>query len=138
MNLTKVNSSQLLSEILYPDLFLPLSFSGKGFFANSENYVNYVTKETEDAHIIKVALPGHSKEAISIFIEEYTLTITAKSEVSSGDSELIRDYVFKFKLPKSCNFAESPIASLENGILTVTLKKASAKKESLRIPVTIA
>ena len=91
--------------------------------------------ESEDAWTLTMDLPGVSREAIKVGIEQDTLTI--EGERARGDSEHIGDdrwaerlcggFRRRFTLPEGTN-AEGITAECRDGVLTVTLPKAEPSK----------
>ena len=81
--------------------------------------------ETQDAYTIQIDLPGFNKSEISIEYHANELLIHAQSESRSDVTRKYRLEGIDFKASK---------ATLENGVLTVTLSKsAKLKKQTLSI-----
>ncbi len=86
--------------------------------------------ETENAHIIELAIPGVKKEEVTIDLHENKLTIgLAKKEETTEKTSLKERREFNyskfsraFNLPKNIDFDRIE-ATNENGILTVTIPK---------------
>lgn len=93
---------------------------------------NYAVKETEESHIIWVALPGYDKETVKILVEDFRLSIVA----NGSDSPVSVDHNFKFKLPKGLDLKNID-AQMRNGVLCITLKKLGEKKEQSTVEVKI-
>jgi len=87
--------------------------------------------KSEDAFYIKLAVPGVSKEDITIKVEGHQLTVS--SNTTSEENEFrLREFDFQnfsrsFTLPKNVSRAEVA-ASYDAGILTVTLPIAPEAK----------
>ncbi|CAI9273649.1 unnamed protein product [Lactuca saligna] len=97
-------------------------------------------KETPEAHIFKADLPGLKKEEVKVEVEEgRVLQISGERsreheekndkwhrvERSSGK------FLRRFRLPESAKLEEVK-ASMENGVLTVTVPKAEEKKPEVK------
>jgi HSP20 family molecular chaperone IbpA len=82
----------------------------------------------EDSSIIEVALPGFTKEQISIKLENNKLHITALYEFDNSNytrKEIPTDYNFIILLDYPVDIIS---AKLKNGILSITVKKLDISK----------
>lgn len=87
-------------------------------------------KETEASFEVALAVPGLTKEDFKLAVEDDRLTISAKQETQSEDSNerfTRKEFNFQsfersFLLPDNVN-SEAISASYENGILKVELPK---------------
>lgn len=96
--------------------------------------------EDENKYTIELALPGFSKEEVSIKFEEEVLTVTAgrqPKEDVKGPKYTWNEFGFKskyersFQLPETVN-ADQISAAFENGILLVTLPKKEVQKPAVK------
>lgn len=90
-------------------------------------------RETGDAYILEMELPGYDEKCIEVHIENSKLSISSKRESKDDDDKagvyLIKERRFNpfsrtFKLPKSAN-PELIKASFKNGVLCLEIKKSS-------------
>lgn len=97
-------------------------------------------KETPESHIFKADLPGLKKEEVKVEVEEgRILQISgerSKEEEEKNDKwhRLERSsgkFMRRFRLPDNAKMDEVK-ASLENGVLTVTVPKEEMKKPEVR------
>jgi HSP20 family protein len=97
-------------------------------------------KETPEAHIFKVDLPGLKKEEVKVEVEEGR--ILQVSGERSKENEENNDtwhrverssgkFLRRFRLPKNAKLEEVK-AAMENGVLTVTVPKAEEKKPEVK------
>jgi len=95
---------------------------------------NYTTKELEDGKIqVDVNVLGHNPKNILLEVTDDKITI--KSVKPEGDSDLIKDIDFSFKLGKDYDGTKSE-AQFNNGVLSITIEKKDerkAKKLSINI-----
>lgn len=91
--------------------------------------------ETPDGFVVKLDMPGSSKEGISVTVESDTLTVrgAVRSLHRESVSLLMREivalsYYRMFKLSKGLN-ADQTQAEFEDGVLTLTIPKADNYKE---------
>ncbi|CAH9081056.1 unnamed protein product [Cuscuta europaea] len=97
-------------------------------------------KETPDAHVFKADLPGLKKEEVKVEVEEgRVLQISGER---SREKEEKKDkwhrverssgkFLRKFRLPENAK-VEQVKASMENGVLTVTVPKEEVKKPEIK------
>ncbi|XP_057536405.1 17.8 kDa class I heat shock protein-like [Amaranthus tricolor] len=97
-------------------------------------------KETPEAHIFKVDLPGLKKEEVKVEVEEgRILQISgerSKEQEEKNDKwhRLERSsgkFLRRFRLPEHTKMDEVK-ANLENGVLTVTIPKVEQKKPEVK------
>lgn len=98
------------------------------------------TKETPEAPVFKVDLPGFTKEDVKLEIEDdRVLQITADRNVEREDKNETRHHVERsrgkflrrFRLPENGKI-DQVRASIEDGVLTVTVPKEEVKKPELK------
>jgi HSP20 family molecular chaperone IbpA len=94
----------------------------------------YDLKEASDAYGLEVIVPGVAKDAVTMEVDQGQLVITARHgwKAPKGWTEIFRetpeeDYQFRLDLNDSVD-VEGINASLEQGVLRVTLPKAEAIK----------
>ena len=84
-------------------------------------------EESDDTVTLSVDVPGYKKSDISIDYEDHIVTISAKNDSNNRSAITKRFQVGDVSIKEST-------ASLENGVLTVTIQKAaSAKKQKINI-----
>ncbi|KAL9402426.1 hypothetical protein Peur_006275 [Populus x canadensis] len=97
-------------------------------------------KETPEAHVFKADLPGLKKEEVKVEIEEgKVLQISGerskeKEEKNDKWHRVERSsgkFLRRFRLPENAK-ADQVKASMENGVLTVTVPKEEVKKPDVK------
>ncbi len=97
-------------------------------------------REDEKGYTIELALPGFSKEEISINFEEEVLTVTAghqPKEDVQGPKYTWNEFGYKsryersFQLPETVD-ADNISAAFENGILLVTIPKKEVQAKEVK------
>jgi len=102
--------------------------------AKQNVFSDYTTKELEDGKVeLSVSVVGH--DPLKINLEATEDRITIKSSKPEGESDLIKDIDFSFRLGKDYDGTKSE-AQFNNGILSITIEKKDerkAKKLSINI-----
>lgn len=115
------------------DIWAPFSFNNEiSTFANAR--IDW--KETEESHVFKCDLPGVKKEEVKVEVEDgRVLQISGERSVEKEDKNDKWHRVERgsgkfnrrFYLPENAKIDEVK-ASMENGVLTVTVPKVPGKK----------
>ena len=136
------------------------SFFGDSILAPATRLFNNMPavdiRETENAYILDMDLPGYDEKSINVHVDGSSLTITSKQEDASAsvpsasvpkeeksNGENNGTYVLKerrissfsraFKLPENAD-PEAVSAAFKNGILNLQIKKrAEAQKRTIQI-----
>jgi HSP20 family protein len=101
-------------------------------------------RETTDAYILEMELPGMSEKDVDISLKERVLSISSIKEAEKDETE--SDWVIKerrnksfarrFTLPEDIN-AEGIAASFKNGVLVVDIpRKPEAQPRNIQIKTT--
>ena len=102
--------------------------------AKQNVFSDYTTKELDGGNIeLSVNVLGHNPK--NILLEATEDKITIKSTKIEGESDLIKDIDFSFKLGKDYDGTKSE-AQFNNGLLSITIQKKDerkAKKLSINI-----
>ncbi|GMY14441.1 class I heat shock protein-like [Fagus crenata] len=118
------------------DIWAPLGSNEVSTFANAQ--VDW--KETPEAHVFKADLPGLKKEEVKVEVEEgRVLQISGERSVEKEDKndkyhrvERGRGkFLRRFFLPQNAKVDEVK-ASMDNGVLTVTIPKVPEPKPQIK------
>ena len=101
------------------DRFFSANYADSAFTAEVE--------EDNDSLVVRADLPGVAKENLSLELTGDLLTIAATRKARSGDAREDVTYRRTLRIVDGVQ-ADKVTATLENGVLTVTLPKAEALK----------
>lgn len=107
----------------------------------SEPAVN--VSENNDSFLLELAVPGMKKEDIKVDVENKELKIAANNGLNGDKNNYVRreflygDFEKVFEMPDSVNTDEIS-ASMENGVLTVTMPKREEAKVKPAREISIA
>ena len=119
----------------------PFSSGEPSAFANTK--IDW--KETPDAHVFKADLPGVNKEQVKVEVEEgRVLQISGekKKENEEKNDKWHRiersqgKFLRRFRLPENAKVEEVK-ASMDNGVLTITVPKVEEKQPKVK-PIDIS
>ncbi|KDP20449.1 hypothetical protein JCGZ_05294 [Jatropha curcas] len=126
------------------DPFKDFPFSSSSSIVSRENsaFVNARIdwKETPEAHVFKADLPGLKKEEVKVEIEDdRVLQISGERNMEKEDKNdkwhrverSSGKFLRRFRLPENAKMDQVK-ASMENGVLTVTVPKEEIKKPNLK------
>ncbi len=94
-------------------------------------------KETDDAFILEIDLPGYGKEDVQASLEDGYLTVTAQKNGSNDEKDEGGKYIRRERFYGNCSRSyyvgdavtdQDIQAKFENGILTMTVKKVDVKE----------
>ena len=97
-------------------------------------------KETPEAHVIKADLPGTKKEEVKVEIDDdRVLQISGERNVEKEDKNdtwhrverSSGKFMRRFRLPENARMDQVK-ASMENGVLTITVPKVEVKKTDVK------
>ncbi|KAI9126089.1 hypothetical protein K1719_003507 [Acacia pycnantha] len=97
-------------------------------------------KETPEAHVLKADLPGLKKEEVKVELEDdRVLQISGERNVEKEDKNekwhrverSSGKFLRRFRLPENAKIDQVK-ASMENGVLTVTVPKEEVKKPEVK------
>ncbi|XP_022752684.1 18.2 kDa class I heat shock protein-like [Durio zibethinus] len=97
-------------------------------------------KETEEAHVFKADVPGLKKEEVKVEVEDdRVLQISGERNIEKEDKNdkwhrverSSGKFMRRFRLPENAK-TDQIKASMENGVLTVTVRKVEVKKPDVK------
>jgi HSP20 family protein len=100
-------------------------------------------RETEDAYVLEVDLPGYNEKDVEVHLDGNTLTIESKKEEEKKEEKKNGTYMIRerrsasfsrsFKLPENAD-PDGVSAAFTNGVLSLEIKKrAEAQKRVIQI-----
>jgi len=111
------------------DLFFPVTGE------NDHNMMKTDVIERSDSYLLKVNIPGVKKEDVKVSLEDGYLTINAKyqKEITEHEKYIyqerrIGEYTRSFYVDKYVT-SDDISASIEDGVLSLTIKKVTPTKE---------
>ena len=128
------------------------SFFGDSLMAPAARMLNQLPavdiRETENAYVLDMELPGYDEKNIEVHVDGSSLTIASKQEEARDAKKeeenqgtyvlrerRVRSFSRSFKLPENAD-PESVSAAFKNGILNLQIKKrAEAQKRTIQISV---
>ncbi|WJX43681.1 Heat shock 22 kDa protein, mitochondrial [Trifolium repens] len=88
-------------------------------------------KETEDALLLRVDMPGLSKEDVKISVEQNTLTIKGEgAKESEEEEEGVRRFSSRIDLPEKLYKIDQIKAEMKNGVLKVIVPKMKEEERN--------
>ncbi|KAI4296791.1 hypothetical protein L6164_036716 [Bauhinia variegata] len=125
----------------FKDFNFPSSLSS-GFSGENSAFVTTRVdwKETPEAHVFKADIPGLKKEEVKVEVEDdRVLQISGERNVEKEDKNdtwhrverSSGKFLRRFRLPENAKM-EQIKASIENGVLTVTVPKVEVKKPDVK------
>ena len=100
--------------------------------AHSYSYLH----PTEDGYEYEVPVPGMTRENVKIQLDERasTMYIKADTEKKNKYSKIASNYQYVQSLPKDVD-VESISATVEHGVLTVSMKRIQKQQNVKEIPI---
>ncbi|KAJ1411936.1 HSP20-like chaperone [Sesbania bispinosa] len=87
-------------------------------------------RETEDALLLRVDMPGLGKEDVKISVEQNTLTIKGEGAKENEEEEGGRRYTSRIDLPDKLYKIDQIKAEMKNGVLKVIVPKMKEEERS--------
>lgn len=88
-------------------------------------------RETEDALLLRVDMPGLGKEDVKVSVEQNTLTIKGEGgKESEDDEEGARRYSSRIDLPEKLYKVDQIKAEMKNGVLKVVVPKMKEEERN--------
>ena len=89
--------------------------------------------ETDDEVVVKASIAGVSEDKLDITFEKGVLWIRAEEEQEEKEGKKYyrkasRSYSYKVAVPGDIDMGKEPTAEINNGVVTVTFKKAEKAK----------
>jgi HSP20 family protein len=103
--------------------------------------VDFLDKPEE--YVVTVNLPGFTADEIDVRVTDHTLRVSAHhdEEMQEGDERYLRRERQHRSLERSMRLpgeveADGVTASMNNGVLTITIPKAEPREEGTRVEIT--
>ncbi|MDR2477523.1 MAG: Hsp20/alpha crystallin family protein [Treponema sp.] len=125
------------------------SFFGDSILSPAAKIFNHLpavdVRETENAYIVDMELPGYNEKDIEVQIDGASLTVASRQEENQEEKKGEGTYILRerrvnsfnrsFKLPENAD-PEAVTAAYKNGVLNLEIKKrAEAQKRAIQINV---
>lgn len=132
MMIPRKNSFDVLDN-LFDDMLFENSRKGRLY----SEIMKTDLKEDENEYTLEIDIPGYKKEDIKIELDNGYVTVTAKTEKATDESDKKANYIHKERYFGECsrsyyvgdNITEEDIkASFKNGTLCITVPKKEVKK----------
>jgi len=86
-------------------------------------------EELDDGYVIRVAVPGMSKEDLKISLDDGLVKVSGEKKISKGmTSKVNREFSTKIKID-----AKNSKATVNNGILEIQLKQEKGARNTIEI-----
>ncbi|XP_059431082.1 17.3 kDa class I heat shock protein-like [Corylus avellana] len=133
-------------DLWHPPRDFPVRSSLSTYFPESSREVSAFAndridwKETPEAHVLKADLPGLRKEEVKVeVLDDRVIQISGERNVEKEDKNdtwhrvecSSGKFVRRFRLPEHAKMGQIK-ASMENGVLTVTVLKVATKKPDVK------
>ncbi|KAL2329289.1 hypothetical protein Fmac_022716 [Flemingia macrophylla] len=122
-----------LSQVLnMMDQFMdnPFLSASRGIGAGAGVRRGWDARETEDALLLRVDMPGLGKEDVKISVEQNTLTIKGEGAKDGEDEEGARRYSSRIDLPEKLYRIDQIKAEMKNGVLKLVVPKMKEEERS--------
>ncbi|XP_042379021.1 16.9 kDa class I heat shock protein 2-like [Zingiber officinale] len=124
------------------DAFRSLAETRPGFVDETSAFANTRIdwKETPEAHVLKADLPGVKKEEVKVEVEEGGVLQISGERTKEREEKKDKwhrverssgKFLRRFRLPENAK-VDQVKASMENGVLTVTIPKEEVKKPEVK------
>ncbi|TKY67916.1 Heat shock 22 kDa protein [Spatholobus suberectus] len=126
-------STRSLSQVLnMMDQFMdnPFLSASRGIGAGAGVRRGWDARETEDALLLRVDMPGLGKEDVKISVEQNTLTIRGEGAKEGEEEESARRYTSRIDLPDKLYKIDQIKAEMKNGVLKVVVPKMKEEERS--------
>ncbi len=137
MNLVRLNHNGLVRDLAHEAFFRNFadSYHDSAEHNDITGNIDYNVSEQDNEFTLEIAIPGFSKDDLTIEVENGMLAIATKirNEENERSGFAAKDFSKRFKLSKKVNQDEITAKS-ENGVLTVQLPKV---KEAIKKPARI-
>lgn len=92
------------------------------------------TKETDNEYLLDIAVPGLTKDDVSVKVVDSILTISHEKEEDGNNFYFTSSFKKEFTLPDDVNIKDVS-ATVENGVLSITLPKDKKKVKELTVKI---